>query len=65
MPNVHTHTIEQVNRMSHEELARLWRFGKVGEWLTGDPVTKRAEERLFREFGGITPELSKRIGWEN
>lgn len=54
-------TIDQVNRMTHEELCRHWRFDPVGSWIHGDPVTERAMER-YREFGGMTVEISKKIG---
>ena len=55
-------TIEQVNAMSHEELARRWRFDPAGSWHNGDPVTERAKERL-NALGGITAEISKKLGW--
>jgi hypothetical protein len=50
--------------MSHEEMARTWRFAPIGEPLlqgdTGDYFTKV----FFGKFGGFNPELSKKIGWE-
>jgi len=61
--NSKTHTIEQVNQMSHYDLAYSWRFAKPGEWIIGDPVTERAQERLFKELGGFNPQLSKQLGW--
>ena len=58
-------TTEEVNRMTHIELARAWRFAEAGNWITGDPVTERAMERLLNEFGGSNPQLSKQLGWKN
>jgi hypothetical protein len=51
----------EVDAMSHEDLCRRWRFGKLAWWAT--PQGEYAEQR-FREFGGFTIELSKKIGWE-
>lgn len=56
-------TMEQVEAMSHMELCYHWRFDKTGKWIAGDPITERAIER-YRAFGGMTPEISKAIGWD-
>jgi hypothetical protein len=51
----------QIDAMSQEEMARRWRFSKAGDPLfqgdTGEYFTK-----VFKEKGGFTPEISKRIG---
>lgn len=53
---------QQIDNMSHIEMAKLWRFGKSGHELlsgdTGDYFTK-----VFKEKGFFTPEISKLIGW--
>lgn len=54
--------LAKIEVMSHEELARLWRFAPVGDPLMQESCGARVEERL-KEFGGIPPELSKRLGW--
>ena len=56
-------TIGEVDQMTHEQLCRIWRFAPAGTLKIGDPVTERFQERLFKEFGGFTPAISKRIGW--
>lgn len=54
----------EIDALPHEELARLWRFARVGHpYFSVPQLFARFEER-FRLFGGMTPELSKRIGWD-
>lgn len=67
-------TMEQVEAMSHYDLARMWRFqGSPGQDAVGQPdfqvklgeqlkIQKRAMER-FEEMGGWNPSLSKQVGW--
>ena len=56
--------IDAVNTMDHETMARLWRFSPAE-----NPIFSKAYPiydhfiKRFNEFGGWTPELSKRIGW--
>ena len=52
-----------IAKMSHEDMARLWRFAPSGHpyFNTSLPLYVAFEKR-FRELGGWTPELSKRIG---
>lgn len=56
--------IEKINNMSHLEMARLWRFVPSGHpyFDTTKPYFNLFEKR-FREFGGFTPEISKKLGW--
>lgn len=53
-------TLEQVSKASREELARWYRFllptGQEQQKIL-DAITER-----FKKLGGMTPELSKRIG---
>jgi hypothetical protein len=58
-------TIDRINQMGHEEMCSLWRFAKVGHPYFDKtlPYVKVFEERLFKHFGGFTPEISKSIGW--
>lgn len=54
---------EDIDNMSHEELASLWRFGKSeNKYLQGE-VGEYLKDRLFNHFGGFNPSLSKKIGW--
>lgn len=54
---------ERINKMTHEELARSLRFDPPGspQWqgLRGQYRMER-----FKSLGGMTPEMSKRIGWD-
>lgn len=56
---------EKIDSLPHEEMCRIWRFGGGRkEWF--DKNHKASDyfyERLFRHFGGFTPEISKKIGW--
>ncbi len=53
-------TMEQVEKASHEDLARWYRFllasGKEQQSIL-DQIAER-----FKKLGGMTPEISKRIG---
>ena len=57
-----TPTLEEINKASHEQLCRWWRFLPSDHFPQG-LGGKRIKERLFDEFDGITPEMSKKIGW--
>jgi len=56
---------DQIDAMSQIEMARLLRFAKVGHPVFNStlPLYKRFTER-FKELGGMTPQISKQIGWE-
>jgi len=53
-----------IDAMSHEELCRLWRFAPIGDKRLQGELGQYVRDRLFNHFGGFTPEISKRIGWE-
>lgn len=59
--------IAKINAMSHEEMARLWRFTPAGHPYMDSrlPFWDYFRSRFFDHFGGFTPEISKRIGWGN
>jgi hypothetical protein len=50
-----------VDSLTHVEMAYLWRFSPIGHtfWLNNDYAMKR-----FYSFGGMTPQVSKQIGWD-
>jgi len=53
---------EEIDAMSHEDLCRKWRFALPGsKWFLGE-VGAYFTDRLFKHFGGFTPEISKKIG---
>ena len=56
--------VEKINNMSQEAMASLRRFAPVGHpyFDMTKPYHKIFEER-FAELGGMTPKISKSIGW--
>ena len=65
-------TPEEINRinaeidaMSHVAMAYRWQFSPSGDDLFRSdlPFFARFEAR-YKAFGGMTPEISKRIGWD-
>jgi hypothetical protein len=57
--------IDHIKRMTHVQMCSLLRFAKAGHPYFD--VTKPFHEifdKRFKEFGGMTPEISKLIGWE-
>lgn len=56
-------TMAQVNAGDHEQLCRWHRFLRTPKNDDELSIVNRNFDRLFTEFGGFTPEISKRIGW--
>jgi hypothetical protein len=54
-------TIEEVEKADQEQLARWYRFLASGETAADQKIMRRIAER-FEKLGGMTAELSKRIG---
>jgi hypothetical protein len=54
-------TVQEVEMADKEQLARWYRFLPSGDGASDEKIMKRIAER-FRELGGMTPELSKKIG---
>ena len=54
-------TLEDVQKANKEQLARWYRFLPSGETAADRKIMKRIAER-FDKLGGMTPELSKKIG---
>ena len=51
----------EIDAMSQEEMARLWRFAAPGSpYLQGE--TGEYFAKVFKDKGGFTPKISKRIG---
>jgi len=58
--------VDEINSMDHRAMCKMWRFHEAGHEyfnITG-PYAKIFRERLFKHFGGFTPEISKSIGWD-
>jgi hypothetical protein len=59
------HWIKQIEAMSREEMGRLWRFASTGHPVFDPRLPLYAIfEKRFKELGGMTLVISKRIGWE-
>ena len=54
-------TMEQVEKATHEQLARWYRFLPSGDTKEQQKIQDRIAER-FKELGGMNPALSKKIG---
>jgi hypothetical protein len=54
-------TLEEVEKADKEQLARWYRFLPSGETTAEQKIMKRIAER-FEKLGGMTAELSKKIG---
>lgn len=54
---------KEIDNMTHEEMAKLWRFGDSSNKFLQGEVGKYFSDRLFNHFGGFNPLLSKKIGW--
>jgi hypothetical protein len=56
--------MEKIAQMGHKEMARLWRFAPGGHEYFKKPYFEVFKKR-FQELGGMTPQLSKKMGWGN
>ena len=56
--------IDKINAMGHYEMCSLWRFAPPGHPYFDNtlPYHEVFKERLFKHFGGFTPEISKQLG---
>lgn len=51
-----------IDKMSHYEMCRSWRFAAVGNPYLQGEVGDYFKKRLFEHFGGFTAEISKELG---
>lgn len=57
--------MDHLRTATHEELCRIWRFSSSrSPYVTDQEAFNLLSKRLFGEFGGFTPEISKRLGWD-
>lgn len=62
---------EEISSMTQHQMCRKWSFDGAGSlYFRGDLITSSGvslgdlfKDRLFKHFGGLTPEISKDIGW--
>lgn len=55
-------SLEEVEKATHEQLARWYRFLPSGETTEQQKIMERIEKR-FKQMGGMTPEMSDKIGF--
>ena len=53
----------QIDSMEHYEMCKVWRFSPSGDPRLTGAAGLYFQERLFKHFGGFTPEISKSLGW--
>jgi hypothetical protein len=57
---------EEIDNLTHEEMCNYWRNGGGNPiWFdVREESSKYFHDRLFKHFGGFTPEISKKVGWD-
>jgi hypothetical protein len=56
--------LRKIYTMTHRDMAYKFRFAPTGHpWFDVTKPYYRHFERRFRRLGGMTPEISKSIGW--
>lgn len=53
----------EIDKLSHEALARIYRHSTVGNIYFTTPELYKHFITRFNSFGGWNPQLSKKIGW--
>lgn len=53
----------EIDAMSRLEMASRWRFAPIGDTLFEGESGEYFDKR-FKELGGFSPEISKKIGWD-
>jgi len=51
-----------IDSMDHYSMCSVWRFAKSGDWRITGACGDYFQARLFKHFGGFTPEISKSLG---
>lgn len=51
----------EIDNMSHYDMCHVWRFAKIGDWHVMGECGNYFTKRLFKHFGGFTPEISKSL----
>ena len=52
---------ERIDAMTQYEMCSMWRFAKTGNPMIMGETGDYFKDRLFRHFGGFTPEISKSL----
>lgn len=54
----------KIDALTQEKACELWRFAPAGHiWFQSDGPLFSYFEARFKELGGWTPAISKKIGW--
>lgn len=57
--------LKKIENMEHYAMCRAWRFAPPGTEILFRkdlPTSEAFTNRLFKHFGGFTPEISKALG---
>jgi hypothetical protein len=58
------HIAAEIDALGHEKMAELWRFAPAGSsYFVADSPQWAYFFARFQKLGGMTPEVSKAIGW--
>lgn len=55
----------EIDGLSHFQMCSMWRKGTGNKAFfdSSNPISAYFRDRLFKHYGGFTPEISKQIGW--
>ncbi len=56
---------DRIDNMTREEMARHWRFASHGDAILSSKAHALRFEARFRSLGGMSLDISKKIGWGN
>jgi hypothetical protein len=56
----------EIDQMTHYQICYIWRLGtgNPAYFDNSNPISTYFSNRLFKHFGGFTPQISKQIGWK-
>lgn len=54
---------EDIDAMTQYEMCSIWRFAKTGNPMITGEIGDYFSDRLFKHFGGFTPEISKSLNF--
>lgn len=52
-----------IDSMTHYDMCYVWRFTGSADWRIIGACGDYFKDRLFKHFGGFTPEISKSLGF--
>jgi len=54
---------EKIDTMDQLQMAARWRFAEAGDVIFSIPELFEHFKKRFNELGGMTSEISKKLGW--